>query len=68
MTSTPAPATAAGNMPRSVITTMMRSSPSEKPQAGTFAAEKHADEVVVAAAAAEASDQSGTAISMIAPV
>ena len=51
----------AGNMLRSPITTRMRSSPSEKPQAGTFCAEEHADQVVVAAAAAEAAGQIGDA-------
>jgi hypothetical protein len=35
ITSTGPRDTVAGNIPRSVMTTMMRSSPSEKPQAGT---------------------------------
>ena len=46
-------------MSRSPITTRMRSSPSEMPQAGTSSPEEHADQVVVAAAAAEAAGEVG---------
>ena len=38
---------------------MIRSRPSEKPHAGIFATEEHADQVVVAAAAAQAARQVG---------
>ena len=44
-------------MPRSPITTRMRSRPSEKPHAGTCSPEEHPDQAVVAAAAAEAAGQ-----------
>ena len=46
--------TPGGNISRSAITTRIRSSPSEKPHAGRSLAGEHADQAVVAAAAAEA--------------
>ena len=49
--------TLAGNISRSVMTTMIRSSPSEKPQAGTSRPRNMPDQVVVAPAAAEAAGQ-----------
>ena len=58
MTSAGVVASAGGNMSRSPITTRIRSRPSENPQAG-ISAEEHADQVVVASAAAEAAGKVG---------
>ena len=59
MTSAGVVASDGGNMPRSPMTTRIRSSPSENPQAGMLWPEEHADQVVVPPAAAETAGQVG---------